>query len=315
MPNQANGCFWEFAAIASREIGAQDVATREDQFVSITIEPATTAIGANVRGVDLSRPLDGATLARLKQALLDHLVLFFRDQRQLSVDEHVRFANHFGEIDLPLFRTQSSGRPEVLVLDQVAPKGQGADSWHTDNTYMETPPMGSILQARMLPPVGGDTCFASMIAAYNALSPAMQSFLEGLTATHSLAQMVERTKHVAGTSLRDSLSKWPPVSHPVVRVHPESGRKLLFVNANWTVSIDGLGHDESKALLDFLLDHVKSPEFQVRLHWHEGDVAFWDNRAVQHYAVADYTARRVMQRVTITGDKPFGVDSTGSIAA
>lgn len=283
--------------------------------MTITIEPATAAIGANVLGVDLAQPLDAETVATLRAALNTHLVLFFREQTMLSVDEHVRFGRYFGEIDLPLFRTKSSERPEVLVLDQVAPKGQGADSWHTDNTYMETPPMGSILQARMLPPVGGDTCFASMAAAYDALSPALQAFLEGLTATHSLEQMVERTKHVAGASLRDSLAQWPPVSHPVVRVHPESGRKLLFVNANWTVGIDGLKKEESDALLRFLLDHVKIPEFQVRLHWNPGDVAFWDNRAVQHYAVADYTSRRMMQRVTIAGDRPFGVASATELAA
>jgi taurine dioxygenase len=279
--------------------------------VEIRIEPATASVGANVRGLDLSQPLDNATVRTLRAALVDHLVLFFRDQPMLSVDEHVRFGRYFGEIDLPLFRTKSSGRPEVLVLDQVAPKGEGADSWHADNTYMQTPPMGSILQARMLPDVGGDTCFASMIAAYDALSPVMRGFLDGLTATHSLEQMVERTRHVAGASLRDSLSAWPPVSHPVVRVHPESGRKMLNVNANWTQSIDGLSNEESAALLRFLLDHVKSPEFQVRLHWNQGDVAFWDNRAVQHYAVADYTSRRVMQRVTITGDRPVG-PSTGA---
>src|SRR5262249_41970686 len=154
----------------------------------------------------------------LRRGLVDHQVLFFREQKVMSVDEHVRFAEYFGAIDLPLFRTKSSERPEVLVLDQVAPKGEGADSWHADNTYMETPPMGSILQARILPSTGGDTCFSSMNAAYEALSPAMQRFLDGLSAVHSLEQMVERTKHVAGTSLRDSLAAWPPVTHPVVRV-------------------------------------------------------------------------------------------------
>ncbi|HTJ62735.1 MAG TPA: TauD/TfdA family dioxygenase [Alphaproteobacteria bacterium] len=273
---------------------------------AIRVEPTTATVGADIYGLDLSRPLDGETVATVRRALLDHLVLFFREQPLLSVDEHVRFANYFGEIDLPLFRTKASERPEILVLDQVAPKGEGADSWHADNTYMQTPPMGSILQARVLPEFGGDTCFASMSAAYDALSPAMQGFLDGLTATHSLEQMVERTKHVAGTSLRDKLSAWLPVSHPVVRVHPEIGRKMLNVNANWTQSIDGLSYAESTALLAFLFDHVKSPEFQVRLHWNAGDIAFWDNRAVQHYAVADYTSRRVMQRITITGDRPFG---------
>ena len=281
----------------------------------IAIEPATAAIGANVRGIDLSRPLDAATVGVIKAALTRHLVLFFRDQPQLTTDAHVRFAKYFGDIDIPLFRTKSSDRPEVLVLDQVAPKGEGADSWHADNTYMETPPMGSILQARLLPSFGGDTCFASMSAAYDALSPVMRGFLDGMTATHSLAQMVARTKHVAGASLRDKVAAWPPVSHPIVRVHPDSGVKMLNVNANWTVSIDGLTWEESTALLRFLLDHVKSPEFQVRLRWNVGDVAFWDNRAVQHYAVADYTERRVMQRITITGDKPFGPSNMRGLAA
>jgi len=272
----------------------------------VLIEPVTAAVGADVTGVDLSQPLDLETLATIRAALREHFVLFFRNQPLLSVDEHVRFANYFGEIDMPLFRTKLSERPEVLMLDQVAPKGEGADSWHADATYMETPPMGAILQARIMPHVGGDTCFASMSAAYNALSPAMQSFLDGLTATNSLELMVERTKHVAGASVRDSLSQWPPVSHPVVRVHPETGTKMLNVNANWTASIDGLTQTESDMLLRFLNRHVNSPEFQVRLHWKVGDVAFWDNRALQHYAVADYTSRRVMQRVSIAGDKPVG---------
>jgi len=272
---------------------------------TVTVDRLTTVIGGEVRGVDLSEELDPDTVAALRQALLDHLVLFFRDQ-DMTTDDHIRLARYFGEIDLPLFRTTSSPRPEVIVLDQVAPKGQGADSWHADNTYMESPPMGSILRAVVLPPIGGDTCFASMYAAYEALSPSMQALLDGLGAVHSLEQMVERTKHVANATLRDSLDQWPPVVHPVVRVHPETGRKLLNVNANWTVSIDGFSKDESDALLRFLLGHVKNPEFQCRFHWSEGAVAFWDNRAVQHYAVADYTSRRVMERITIAGDRPVG---------
>jgi taurine dioxygenase len=271
----------------------------------VTVEALTAVIGAEVRGVDLSAELDGPTVATLRRALLDHLVLFFRHQ-SMTTDDHIRFARYFGEIDLPLFRTTSSPRPEIIVLDQIAPRGQGADSWHADNTYMECPPMGSILRSVVLPPVGGDTCFASMYAAYEALSPAMREVLDGLGAVHSLEQMVQRTKHVANATLRDSLDQWPPVVHPVVRVHPETGRKLLNVNANWTVSIDGFSAAESDALLGFLLAHVQSPEFQCRFHWSQGAVAFWDNRAVQHYAVADYTSRRVMERVTIAGDKPVG---------
>jgi taurine dioxygenase len=164
--------------------------------------------------------------------------------------------------------------------------------------------------ALQLPEVGGDTCFASMPAAYGALSPALQRFLDGLHAEHSLAIMAERTRHVDNASLREEVSKWPPVVHPVVRVHPETGEKLLNVNANWTSHIVELSPLESDALLQFLYRHLQSPEFQVRFRWAEGSVAMWDNRAVQHYAVPDYHQRRVMQRVTVAGDRPFGPGET-----
>jgi taurine dioxygenase len=277
----------------------------------VQITKTTASLGADVRGVDLSQPLDAATVRSLRDALNESQVLFFREQRKLTVDEHVRFAQYFGEIDLPYFRTASSTRDEVLVLDQVEPKGEGADSWHADNTYMECPTMGSILQAHLLPEIGGDTCFSSMTAAHDALSPALQQFLAGLTATHSLEQMVNRTRHVV-RSLRDAVEKWPPVSHPVIRVHPETGRRLINVNKNWTVRIDGITGDESDALLRFLYEHVKSPDFQVRLRWNLHDIAFWDNRVVQHYAVPDYKTRRVMQRVTIVGDRPVGPAKIGT---
>ncbi|WP_016747636.1 TauD/TfdA dioxygenase family protein [Rhizorhabdus wittichii] len=271
------------------------------------IRKVTANIGADVHGVDLSQPLDKGVVAEIRAALLEHLVLFFRGQRKLSVEEHVRFGRYFGDIDPPLFRTASSPAPEVIVLDQKNPKGEGADSWHADNTYMPAPPMGSILQAQILPSIGGDTCFANMYAAYDALSPGLRAMLDGLHAIHSLEQMAERTKHVMAASLRDKVDQWPPVLHPVVAVHPETGRRLLNVNANWTVAIDGMSRAESDALLRLLYDHVRSPEFQVRLRWNTGDVAFWDNRSVQHYAVADYRERRMMQRVTIAGTRIQGI--------
>ncbi|HWD52148.1 MAG TPA: TauD/TfdA family dioxygenase [Acidimicrobiales bacterium] len=276
----------------------------------MSITPLTPAIGGVVEGIELAGPFDDETVAGLRHGLLAHKVLFFRSQ-PMTEDEQVRLAGCFGEIDLPLFRTASSGRPEVLVLDQVAPRGEGADSWHADNTYMETPPMASILQAVRLPDVGGDTCFASMEAAYDALSSPMQQFLDGLSAVHSLEIMAERTRHVANASLRDEVAKWPPVVHPAVRIHPETGRRMLNVNANWTSHIVELSRAEGDALLRFLYQHLQAPEFQVRFHWEEGSVAIWDNRAVQHYAVPDYDERRVMQRVTITGDRPFGPDRPG----
>ncbi|HEY2430053.1 MAG TPA: TauD/TfdA family dioxygenase [Acidimicrobiales bacterium] len=278
------------------------------------INPLTPAIGAEVDGVDLGTPLDEETVAAIRRALVEHQVLFFRNAQPMSPEEHLAFARRFGEIDLPLFRTTSSPIPEVLVLDQVAPKGEGADRWHADNTYMETPPMASILQAVQLPGVGGDTCFASMAAAYEGLSPPMQRLLDGLTAVHSLSLMVERTRHVANASLRDATASWPPMVHPVVRVHPESGRRMINVNSNWTSHVVELEPAESDALLAFLFEHVKNPAFQVRFHWQEASVAFWDNRAVQHYAVPDYAERRMMRRVTITGDRPFGPNAPTTAA-
>ncbi len=267
--------------------------------------PVTSAIGAEVRGVDLAEDLDDATVDGVRKALLDHLVLFFRGQR-LDDERHIRFAERFGPISVPTFTTGSSQRPEIIVLDQVAPRGEGADSWHADNTYMAEPPMASILRAVALPGIGGDTCFSSMYAAYESLSPALQGFLDGLTATHDIMVMVERTKHLANAGLRESARGWPPVVHPVVRVHPETGRKLLNVNANWTVRINELAEEESGALLTLLFRHLQRPEFVCRFQWTEGAVAFWDNRVVQHYAVPDYEERRVMHRVTVAGDRPYG---------
>jgi taurine dioxygenase len=272
---------------------------------ALTVTALTSAVGAEVCGVDLAADLDDATIDAVRAALLEHLVLFFRDQH-LGPDEQIRFAERFGPISIPTFTTGASDRPEIIVLDQLAPKGEGADSWHADNTYMAEPPMGSILRAVSLPALGGDTCFASMYAAYEALSPALRGFLDGLTAVHDIGVMVERTKHLEAAGLRESAARWPAVVHPVVRIHPETGRKLLNVNANWTVRICELGGAESAALLGFLLEHLKSPDFQCRFHWSEGTVAFWDNRVVQHYAVPDYTERRVMARVTVAGDRPYG---------
>jgi len=271
----------------------------------ISIQKVTGALGAEVEGIDLSAPLDADTVQAIRRALDDNLVLFFHGQKKLSIDEHVRLGQYFGEIDLPLFRTASSTRPEILVLDQTAPKGQGADNFHSDNTFRAAPTMGSILQAHQLPSAGGDTCWANMHAAFEALSAPMQRFLEGLTAVHSLSKMTERTSR-AGATFREDFDKWPPRSHPVVAIHPRTGRKLLYVNKNWTSHIEDVSPAENDMLMNLLLNHVKAPEFQVRLRWREGTVAFWDNLATNHYAVADYSERRVMQRVAIKGTKIAG---------
>ncbi len=270
--------------------------------MSIQVTPLTAAIGGEVSGVDLRTPLDDATVGALRAALLDRLVLFFRDQ-PLSDDEHLGFAQRFGPLSVPPLATKYQDRPTVTVLDQVSPKGEGADEWHSDNTFMDHPPMGSILRAVQLPAVGGDTCFASMYAAYEALSPPVRALVDQLTAVHDVTKPMRKAIAAghAALTLSEMQERWPPVEHPVVVTHPETGRKGLFVNRNSTTSIVGLSERENDALLPFLLDHARSPEFQCRFHWEPDSIAFWDNRCVQHYAVADYVERRVMRRVTIDG--------------
>lgn len=290
--------------------GKESGAESKGSTTVVTFRQLTPAIGAEVRDIDLRFALVGE-IALIKEALLEHQVLFFRDQ-EMDVDQQIEFARNFGEIDVAPVRTAASPRREVLVLDQVAPKGEGADSWHSDNTYLAEPPKASILQALALPPVGGDTCFASAYAAYDALSPTMQAFVDQLTAVHSFQMMVPRISKVASASYLAEMSHWPPAVHPVVRVHPETGRKLLNVNSNWTSHVVELESEESNALLSLLFRHLARTEFQVRFHWEVGSVAVWDNRVVQHYAVADYTERRTMRRVTISGDRPVG---TGALAA
>ncbi len=194
------------------------------------------------------------------------------------------------------------------MLDQTAPKGQGADAWHTDNTYVRCPPSYTVLQSVLLPPMGGDTCFADMYAAWDALSPAMQELLAPLTATHDLTKTLTRAiaDGNANVDLASMQATYPPVHHPIARIHPETGRTALFVNGNFTTAIDGLAPAESDAMLAMLLAHIGSPQWQCRHRWTEGDLTMWDNRAVQHFAVPDYTSRRSMHRLTIAGDEPKG---------
>ena len=259
------------------------------------------ALGADVHGIDLSQPLDPAAARSVREALLEHQVLFFREQPILSVEQHRALCRNFGELEVAPFQHDASD-PTLLVLDQMESRGSPGANFHSDNTFRPYPPMGAILQAHVLPEDGGgDTCFSSMYAAYEGLSPRMQHYLDGLEAWHSLEQMVARLSTKPGLKLQLDQSAWPPVKHPVIAVHPETGRKLLNVNTNWTSHIDGLFEAESKAILGFLYAHVRSPEFQVRMHWRPGDITFWDNRVTQHYAVPDYKGRRLMQRIAIAG--------------
>ncbi len=258
------------------------------------------ALGADVRGIDLTNPLTADTAEVIRSGLLEHQVLFFREQEMLSFDQHLAMVKHFGEPEpTPFRRPDDETSANLLVLDQTDPTGSEAAHFHADNTFRPIPPLGAILQAHVVPASGGDTCFSSMTAAYQGLSPRMQSYLDGLYAYHSYAQMAERLARSGLTRPGLNLSDYPPVKHPVVARHPETGGQLLFVNYNWTTYIDGIPTAESTAILDFLYEHVKSPEFQVRLRWNEGDVVFWDNRVVQHYAVPDYHERRLLHRISI----------------
>ncbi len=273
---------------------------------SIEVRVLTPAIGAEILGVDLRNPLSEREIEEIEIALLDHLVVFFRDQ-DITPEQQIAFGRQFGELFLPPFTTDHSDDPELLVIDQVYPKGEGTDTWHSDNTFMAEPPLGSILKAVKLPAMGGDTCFASAYEAYEALSPAMRSLADGLTAIHDLTATLERA-NAAGHTRADVaaiLEKSPPVEHPVVRTHPRTKRKTLFVNANSTTRLVGLSDRENELLLPFLCDQFRAPEVQYRFRWEPNSIAFWDNRSVQHLAVADYHERRVMHRVTLAGDKPF----------
>jgi taurine dioxygenase len=270
----------------------------------IDVCPLTGVIGAEIHGVDLRDDLDDKTVDAIRDALDEHLVVFFRDQEMEAAD-HLRFAGKFGEITINPFGPKHPDHPEISVLDQTTPKGEGADAWHADNTYLPKPPMGSILRAVQLPATGGDTLWANMYVAYEAFSPAMQRFLDGLTAVHDLTRMltIARSNNQATEAIDEMQKKYPPQRHPVVRTNPKTGRKALFVSRNWVSRIEGLSERENEILKPFLFDHQRDPMFQCRFSWKPGSVAFWDNRWAQHYAVPDYTgARRVMQRITIAGD-------------
>lgn len=272
------------------------------------ITPLSPALGAIVGGIDLREPLDEPERQVIEQALLDHQVLFFRAQ-PLEPQQQARFAARFGDLHIHPIYPNVPEQPEVLVLDTAVTDVRDNAIWHTDVTFLPTPALGAVLAAKQLPAFGGDTLWASGSAAYEALSKPLQRLLDGLTATHDFTRSFPLERF--GTTV-DALERYhavqrqhPPLSHPVVRTHPVSGRKGLFVNEGFTTRINELEPAESDALLRFLFAHATRPEFSIRWRWQENDVAFWDNRITQHYAVDDYRpARRVMHRATILGDVP-----------
>ena len=276
---------------------------------TLHVQPISPAIGAIVGHVDLARPLSAFEVERITQALVTHHVLFF-EQQDITPAQLRDLAKNFGALHIHPIYPHVEGVPEIIILDTGAHNLPDNDNWHTDVTFIQTPPLGAILAARELPPCGGDTSWASTIAAYEALSTPMQGFLAGLTAEHDFVKSFPRQRF--GSADAESEARWnaavaknPPVTHPVIRTHPVSGRKGLFVNEGFTTRILELKASESDALLRLLFAQVSRPEFTVRWRWKPGDVAFWDNRLTQHYALADYLpARRVMHRATILGDRP-----------
>jgi taurine dioxygenase len=271
------------------------------------LTPLTPAIGAIAAGIDLAGPLADEEVVAIRGALDDRLVLFFPDQR-LSPVQQRDFAARFGRLYRHPFYPGEADAPEIMILEHDATHRANSDRWHNDVTYLETPPQAAVLYAEEIPELGGDTLWASMYAAYDALSEPIKQLVAGLRAVHSFAKNFtpERFRALGMEDRRDSIyAEHPPVSHPVARTNPASGRKALFVNQDFTSHIEGVSSRESEALLRMLFEHMAQPEFAVRWRWQAGTVAFWDNRWAQHCALADYfPARRRMRRATILGEKP-----------
>lgn len=276
----------------------------------LDVHPIAGALGAEVRGPDLSQKLDDATAAAVEAALYEHKVIFFRGQT-LTPEEQIRFSAQLGPIftDHPAYLPTLEGHPEVVVLQ--GQQGGRANLWHTDVSISAKPPMASVLYMKNCPAYGGDTMWADMTAAYDALSDRMKTYLSGLTAWHDLNGTVrtlvrERSQGTrAPTGKLPTTTELPAASHPVVRTHPVTGRKILYVNPAFTAHIEGLPPKEGDAILAFLYAHQDQPEHQCRWRWQQGDVAIWDNRATHHYAIADYgDAERTIHRVTLEGEAP-----------
>jgi len=267
----------------------------------ITIRKVTPVIGAEIHGLDLSRPLGNEAFQAVHDALMENMVVFFRDQT-MDHAQQMTFGRMFGTLHVHPAAPSVPGHPEVMIIHADAnSKFVNGEGWHSDVSCEAEPPMGSILQMRVLPDVGGDTLFSNMVAAYEGLSAPMRSLLSGLTAQHE-SEHFYRGRY--GTD--DRGKAYPSATHPVVRTHPVSGKQALFVNSFFTTRIVELSKPESDTLLAFLFRHVETPEFQCRFRWAPGSVAFWDNRSAQHKALWDYYPHtRSGTRVTILGDAPF----------
>ncbi len=275
---------------------------------TITIEPISGVLGAEIGGVDLAGDLSDGTIAAIRAALVERHVVFFRDQ-ELSPEAHMAFGRRFGELDTHPFVEGNATHPEVLdVITEPDDRANFGGGWHIDVTFLPEPDMASILYALEVPPAGGDTLFADLHTAYDTLSDTMKEMLDGLVCVHSAGPQYGAggysTKSKA-MATRNEIESHNEVRHPLVRTHPESGRKGLYANPAFTTGIDGLRRDESRALLEFLYRHATHERFTCRFRWRPGSLAMWDNRSVMHHALFDYVGqRRVMRRITVKGDRP-----------
>ncbi len=277
---------------------------------SVRITPLGPRIGAEIGGIDLSQPLDEATCDGIRDALMAHKVICFRDQ-DITPEQQLAFGRRFGNVSVHPFVPHLEHLPEIMVLDNHKDNPVfSTDIWHSDETFREVPPMGSVLRCVRRPEVGGDTLWADMCAAHDGLSDKMQSFLSGLEAIHDFKNFRHKFDHLEPMERHRKLAEMeielPNPAHPVIRTHPVTGHKALFVNEQFTIGIKDMHADESEALLGFLYTLPRIPEYQFRFRWEENSVVFWDNRPTQHYAANDYyPRRRTMHRVTIKGDRPF----------
>ena len=270
----------------------------------IEIKPFAPALGAEIRGVDLAEGLDVESYKAIREALLEFQVLFFKDQTEMTPETQVGIGKMFGELHMHPAAPQMSGHPEIFEIHvHRDSKVANGEFWHSDVSCDEEPPLGTMLQLHILPEVGGDTLFANMYAAYDALSEPFKKLLSGLSALHE-SEHVYRGRY-SDRGMEDVGKEYPQAVHPVIRTHPESGRRAIYVNRTFTTRINELSETESEAILEYLFDHCERIDFQIRYRWEVNDVAFWDNRCAMHRAIWDYwPAERKGRRVTIKGDRP-----------
>jgi taurine dioxygenase len=273
-----------------------------EPYTRFDVRPLSPTIGAELTGVDLLT-LDDATFAEIHRALLEWKVLFFRDTG-LDAEAHAALGSRWGELEYHPFLTNRADQPITVRFEKNDATAGYENVWHSDVSWREVPSLGSLLRAVEVPPTGGDTLWADMGAAYDCLAPEVKAQIDGLQAVHD---WIDTFGAGMTDAERDALrADFPPSIHPVVRTHPETGRKTLYVNAIFTTEIVGLDPDEGDRLLELLCRQADFPEYQCRWRWRAGDLAIWDNRATQHYATSDYfPQRRVMERITVIGDRPF----------